>query len=82
MGDVNAELAALKSKIDVLRVLYAVLFFGSLVILVVQYGAHVAGLTLPWALLLGGAVATRLVRQSIVAKYNGLLSGGQPTPQQ
>jgi hypothetical protein len=80
MQDVNAELAALKSKIDVLRVLYAVLFFGSLGILVLQFTAHVAGLTLPWALMLGGAVVSRLVRQSMVAKYNGLLSGGKPTP--
>jgi hypothetical protein len=79
MQDVNAELAALKSKIDLLRIVYVILFFGSLVVLVLQYSAHVRGLTLPWAVLLGGAVVTRLVRQSMVTKYNSLVSGGKPT---
>ncbi len=79
MQDVNAELAALKSKIDLLRIVYVILFFGSLVVLVLQYSAHVLGLTLPWAVLLGGAVVTRLVRQSMVTKYNSLVSGGKPT---
>jgi hypothetical protein len=82
MGDVNAELASLKSKIDTLRVLYAILFFGSLAIIVLQFTAHVGGLTLPWALLLGGAVVSRLVRQSMVNKYNNILSNGRPGPLQ
>lgn len=82
MGDINAELTSLKSKIDALRILYAVLFFASLVILALQFAGHVAGLTLIWALCLGGAVATRLARQSMVNKYNALLAGGRPAPLQ
>jgi hypothetical protein len=82
MGDVNAELASLKSKIDALRIVYAVLFFTSLAILVAQFTAHVQGLTLVWALTLGGAVVTRLIRQSMVNKYNALLAGGRPAPLQ
>jgi hypothetical protein len=82
VGDVNAELASLKSKIDALRILYIVLFFGSMAVLVIQYAASVGGLTLPWALLLGSAVATRLWRQSMVNKYNSLLAGGRPAPLQ
>jgi len=82
VGDVNAELASLKSKIDALRILYIVLFFGSMAILVIQYAGSIGGLTLPWALLLGGAVATRLARQSMVNKYNALLAGGKPAPLQ
>jgi hypothetical protein len=78
MADVNAELAALKSKIDLLRIVYVVLFFGSLVIIALQVTGGVRGMTIPWALSLGGAVATRLVRSSMVNKYNGLLAGGRP----
>jgi hypothetical protein len=75
----NVELATLKRKIDGLQVLYGVLFFSSLVILVVGwrgmplYG-HVA-----WAASLGGAVITRLVRQSMVRRYNRILTGGGPS---
>jgi hypothetical protein len=75
----NVELATLKRKIDGLQVLYGVLFFSSLVILVVGwrgmplYG-HVA-----WAASLGGAVVTRLVRQSMVRRYNRILTGGGPS---
>jgi len=78
----ETELASLKSKIDALRILYVILFFGSLGVIVVQYTAHVGGLTLLWALLLGGAVVTRLTRQSMVNKYNSLLAGGGPAPLQ
>jgi hypothetical protein len=80
MGDTDAELAALKSKIDTLRIAYAVLFFGSLGVLVLQWVGHMRGLTIPWVLLLGGAVTCRLVRQSMVNKYNALLAGGRPGP--
>jgi hypothetical protein len=82
MGDVNAELASLKSKIDALRILYVVLFFGSLVIIALQVTAGLRGMTVPWALLLGGAVTTRLVRSSMVNKYNSLVAGGRPAPLQ
>jgi hypothetical protein len=82
VGDINAELASLKSRIDAMRVLYIVLFFGSMAVLLIQHAGSVSGLTLPWALLLGGAVATRLARQSMVNKYNALLAGGKPAPLQ
>jgi hypothetical protein len=78
MGNADTELASLKSKIDALRILYVILFFGSLGIIVLQYTAHMGGLTLLWALLLGGAVLTRLTRQSMVNKYNSMLAGGRP----
>ena len=76
----SAELAALKRKIGVLQGLYFVLFFTSLVLLVIgfrgmAYYGHVA-----WAVTLGGAVLTRLTRQSLVNKYNRLLTGGGPAP--
>jgi hypothetical protein len=80
MGDVDVELAALKSKIDTLRIIYAVLFFGSLGVLAMQFVGHVAGLTIPWIILLGGAVTTRLIRQSMVNRYNTLLANGRPGP--
>lgn len=76
--DGNPELAALKRRIDRLQILYGVLFFTSLVLLVVGFSGmpfygHVA-----WAASLGGAVITRLVRQSMVARYNRTLAGGSP----
>ncbi|HMG52498.1 MAG TPA: hypothetical protein VK601_03425 [Kofleriaceae bacterium] len=75
----SAELVTLKRRIDRLQVLYAVLFFTSLVLLVVGYSGlplygHVA-----WASSLGGAVAVRLVRQSMVRRYNRALAGGGPS---
>ena len=74
----SAELVALKRKIDGMQVLYAVLFFTSLVLLVIGFSGmpfygHVA-----WAVSLGGAVVTRLVRQSMVRRYNRILTGGAP----
>jgi hypothetical protein len=82
MVETNPELAGLKAKIDTLRVLYAVLFFSSLGIIVLQFSMHVQGLTLPWVLTLGGAVVCRLVRQSYVNRYNSMLAGGRPAPLQ
>jgi hypothetical protein len=75
----NVELATLKRKIDGLQVLYGVLFITSLVILVIgwrgmPFYGHVA-----WAGSLGGAVITRLVRQSMVRRYNRILTGGGPS---
>jgi hypothetical protein len=75
----NVELATLKRKIDGLQVLYGVLFITSLVILVVGFRGmplygHVA-----WAGSLGGAVLTRLFRQSLVRRYNRILTGGGPS---
>jgi len=74
----SPALAALKKKIDALQALYFVLFFTSLVILVIGFGGmpyygHVA-----FAATLGGAVLTRLGRQSLVHKYNRMLAGGGP----
>lgn len=74
----SPQLAALKRKIDLLQALYAVLFFGSLALLVIGFRGmpfygHVA-----WAVSLGGAVITRLTRQSLVRRYNRLLTGGGP----
>jgi hypothetical protein len=76
------ELAATQTKIKTLGGVYALLFFGSLVVLVYQSiqkdfrGASVA----LWAVLLGGAIATRLYRQSLVSKYNAEIAArrGQP----
>lgn len=74
----NAQLVALKRRIDTLQILYAVLFFTSLVILVIGFAGmpfygHVA-----WAVSLGGAVITRWTRQSMVRRYNQILAGGAP----
>jgi hypothetical protein len=76
------QLAALKKRIGFLQIQYGVLFVASLVLLlwnIAEVGEpiwrHVV-----WALALGGAVVTRLYRQSQVAKYNSLLMGGGPAP--
>ena len=52
------------------------LFGGSLVVIVmqtqkVQFGFNA---TILWAVLLGGAVVTRLYRQSLVGRYNSILA--------
>lgn len=75
----SPELLALKRKIDGLQILYGVLFFSSLAILVIGFRGmplygHVA-----WATTLGGAVVTRLTRQSLVRRYNRILTGGGPS---
>ena len=75
----SAELVALKRKIDGLQILYAVQFFSSLVILVMGYrGMPLVG-HIAWAAALGGAVITRLTRQSLVKRYNRMLTGGGPS---
>lgn len=73
-------LARLRKTISALQVLYFVLFAMSLVLLVVSFGAHGKTENLLWALSLGGAVVTRLVRTSFVNKYNRLVAGGRPAP--
>jgi len=78
---VDAELLALKRKIDVMQILYAVLFIASLVLLISNWQTHAdASMHVLWAVCLGGAVIIRLVRQSMVGKYNSRLMGGRPGP--
>lgn len=74
----SAELVALKRRIDRLQILYGVLFFTSLVLLVIGFGGMPFYGHLAWAVTLGGAVITRLTRQSMVARYNRILTGGRP----
>ena len=73
----EAERTALKAKIDQLQTGYFVLFGGSLVVLALQWFVlgWSNGTRLVWFLLLGGAVATRLYRTSLVNRYNADLSG-------
>ncbi len=78
---VDPALAALKKKIGFLQGLYLVLFIASLDMLLVNM-SHPRPMSwhVVWALSLGGAVVTRIYRQSQVAKYNAILMGGGPTP--
>jgi hypothetical protein len=77
----NAELAAMKRKISTLQLMYGVLFGLSLILIVYQYSAHASTATnVLWAVSLGGAVVVRLIRQSMVNKYNQLLMGGRQGP--
>ncbi|HTL33945.1 MAG TPA: hypothetical protein VL326_12510 [Kofleriaceae bacterium] len=73
-------LARLRKTIRAMQVLYFVLFGTSLVLLVTSFGVHSKTQNLLWALTLGGAVLTRLVRTSFVNKYNRLVAGGRPAP--
>jgi len=75
------DLVSLKKKIDGLQILYIVLFVTSLVLIVVNYQTRAASsMHVLWAVTLGGAVITRIGRQSLVAKYNSALAGGRPAP--
>ena len=74
----SVQLASLKRTIDRLQILYGVLFGSSLAILVIGWGHMPYYANLAWAMTLGGAVLTRLKRQSLVNKYNRILSGGAP----
>ena len=77
----DPQLAALKARIGFLQGLYLVLFMASLGMLLVNMTAHrPVSWHVIWAVALGGAVVTRLYRQSLVAKYNSLLMGGRPAP--
>jgi hypothetical protein len=73
----NPEMVALKRKIDVLQVLYIVLFFSSLLLIVVGFRGVPFG-NVAWAVTLGGSVVVRLIRQSMVRSYNRILTGGAP----
>ena len=76
MGMDEAELATLKAKIDQLQTAYFVLFAGSLVVLAFQWFIYRTGATqLVWVLCLGGAVAVRVYRTSLVNKYNAHITG-------
>jgi hypothetical protein len=76
------EAASLKKTIGFMTVLYVVLFGTSLAIIVRNSQPHPRGDwgSWAWAVFLGAAVCTRLFRQSLVRKYNAILSGGRPTP--
>jgi len=76
------EMVSLKRKINFLQALYLVLFITSLVLIVVNTQRHAASSAgeYAWAVALGSAVVTRLVRQSLVAKYNTAVMGGRPGP--
>lgn len=76
----DPELVAMKRRIDRMQTLYLVLFISSLVLMVVGWQVQLGLLgNVAWASALGGAVFTRIRRQSIVRKYNLRLSGGAPT---
>ncbi len=80
----DEELAALKSRISLLQIVYFVLFGASLLIIIMQYSdrRHAQDLTIWWALALGGAVCTRLYRTSLVNKYNAQKSAQAGMPEQ
>lgn len=71
------ELQAMKTTIGRLQSAYIFLFGGSLVILVGQGATGNItnpGLSVVWALCLGGAVCTRIYRTSLVNKYNAAVT--------
>jgi hypothetical protein len=75
----SPEMRAMKDRIDLLQKLYLVLFLGSLGILVASYTVGIPPIGhVAWAITLGGAVITRIKRQSLVNKYNAALAGGRP----
>ena len=79
-----AEAVSLKRTISVLQILYVVLFGASLAIIVRNSQPHPRGDwgSWAWAVCLGSAVCTRLIRQGLVRKYNSIISGGRPAPMQ
>jgi len=76
----SPELLALKKKLNILQGLYALLFLGSLIVLVTNFGKRDGDMTILWAVLLGAAVLTRLYRQTQVSKYNQIVMGGRVGP--
>jgi hypothetical protein len=77
----NPELVAMKKKIDAMQIAYFVLFVASLVLLITNWQTHAqSSMHVLWAVTLGGAVLVRVIRQSMVAKYNSALMGGRPGP--
>jgi S1-C subfamily serine protease len=82
VAQMDADLAKMKSTIDLLQKVYMVLFGISLVLLVGSWTvAMPSGSGLAWAVALGGAVLTRLYRTSLVNKYNARLQGERATLQ-
>jgi hypothetical protein len=80
-GAPNPVLVAMKKRISMLQGLYFVLFIASLVLLVWNWQSHAPQyMHVLWAFTLGGAVVVRLIRQSLVNKYNSALMGGRPAP--
>ena len=71
------ERERLKGQIGMLQKVYGGLFFLSLVLLATTWFVlgHTTAGTAIWALSLGGAVATRLYRTSVVNRYNALVAG-------
>ena len=68
--------AALQKRTEQLQVQYGVLFVGSLLVLVYNwFGGRTPTSTILWAVLLGGAVVTRLYRSSLVNKLNAKNGG-------
>lgn len=77
----SPSMRALKDRIDMMQKLYLFLFIGSLGILVASYTVGIPPIGhVAWAITLGGAVITRIKRQSMVNKYNAALAGGRPAP--
>jgi hypothetical protein len=73
----NDNLLKLRARICLLQKIYAMLFLGSLLMLMLMW--FVVGRT-PftygvWIVLLGGAVLVRLYRTSLVNKYNETTTG-------
>ena len=73
----DVELAALKSRIDMLKIVYVVFFGTSIVLIVLQATNTFLGpqSVILWAVTLGCAVATRLYRNSLINKYNAARGG-------
>jgi len=77
----SPELVAMKKRIQGMQAAYVILFICSLALIVYNYGARASSSThYLWALALGAAVVVRLIRQSMVNKYNQILTGGRPAP--
>ena len=80
----DPRVVSLRRNIALLQVLYVLLFGTSLVLIVYNTQAryHDSSTHVWWALALGSAVCVRLIRQSLVRKYNSIISGGRPAPLQ
>ncbi|MEO8841566.1 MAG: hypothetical protein ABI591_29815 [Kofleriaceae bacterium] len=77
----NPQLVAMKRRIDAMQLAYLILFVASLVLLITNWQTHAQSqMHVLWAVSLGGAVLVRVIRQSMVAKYNSALMGGRPGP--
>ena len=68
------DLAALKTKINVLLGVYLVLFGASIVMIILKTD------TLMWGVTLGSAVLCRVYRTSVVNRYNELGAAEKKPP--